>query len=171
MRKNILTMTVNFDLPIDCVEKHIGKFMDRLIAKMEGRLHAKEDTFTLAYYLIRKMQMKLGSAERDRKRGGPVEVTHDISYVGAAALAYELKTYPARPRTGVLVQILGQLDQGLREKKQHDRERKRTAKRRDRPTVRESRRLHSPGAGGSSILQNLQEETSASLRAQLHPRT
>jgi len=151
IRKNPLTMTLTFDLPIDNVEKHIGKFMDRLVAKMEGRLHAKEDTFTLAYYLIRKMQMKLASAERDHKRGGPAEVTHEISYVGAATLAYELKTSPARPHGGVLVQILGQLDQGLREKKQHDRERKRTAKRRDRQTIREARRLHPPSVDASEV--------------------
>ncbi|MEE8607944.1 MAG: hypothetical protein V3S55_10075 [Nitrospiraceae bacterium] len=143
---NPLAMTAAITLPEPKALKDIDKFLDRLVAKMEGRLHAKEDTFTLAYYLTRTHRTLLAHAEREQSVGGPDEFTHDITYEGASALAYELKTYPARPRSGVLIQLLSELDRGLREKKQHDRERKRTAKRRDRPTVREARRLHPPGA-------------------------
>ena len=140
--KNILVMTAVVTLPEPRAEKDITKFIDRLVAKMEGRLHANVDDFTLAYYLIRKHLTLYNRAVREREHGGPGEYTHNISYAGAAALSYELKTYPARPRDGVLVQLLFELDRGLQEKKKHDRERNRTTKRRDRPTVRESRQPH-----------------------------
>ena len=143
--KNPHAMKVTVTLPEPKALKDIAKFIDRLVAKMEGRLHAKEDVFTLAYYLIRTQANLFKRAEREHEFGGPDTYTHGITYDGAAALAYELKTYPARPRTGVLVQLLSELDRGLREKKQHDRERKRTAKRRNRPTVRESRGLSTAG--------------------------
>lgn len=149
--KNPLALTATITLPEPKAEKDIDKFIDRLVAKMEGRLHAKEDVFTLAYYLIRTHLTLFKRAEREHEFGAADTYTHDITYEGAAALAYELKTYPARPRSGVLVQLLSELDKGLREKKQHDRERKRTAKRRNRPTVREARKIHAepiPDSGG-----------------------
>ncbi len=146
-RKNPIAMTATITLPEPKAQRDIAKFIDRLVAKMEGRLHAKEDVFTLAYYLIRTHATLFKQAEREHGVGGPDTYTHSITYEGAAALAYELKTYPARPRTGVLVQLLAALDEGLREKKQDDRAKKRTTKRRNRPTVRESRRLRSEGVG------------------------
>ena len=140
--KNPLTMS----LPVSAqpkANKDLLAFVSRLEAKMEGRLHAKEDTFTLAYVIaekIRRMLAKLpvnGAPPEDYDEG----LDFQLSYEAAAALMYELKTYPSRPKSGVLIQILNGLDAGLKEKKQHDRDHKRTAKRRDRPTVRESRGL------------------------------
>jgi hypothetical protein len=143
MRKNPLTMKVFIDLPEPKAMRDIDKFIDRLVAKMEGRLKSKEDVFTLAYVVIRRVKGLLPSCIEEEEcichDALPLEV--EITYEGASALAYELKTYPARPEGGVLVQLLNQLDQGLREKKQHDRDRKRGAKQRNRPTVRESRGL------------------------------
>ncbi len=141
--KNPLTMIVRLDMPTPHVERDINKLLDRLVAKMEGRLHAKEDVFTLAYVVMRKTRDKLLSWYE----GDVMEV--EITYEGAAALAYELKTYPAGPKKGVLVQLLGEIDQGLREKRQHDRDLKRKTKQRNRPTVRESRGLRPPREGGA----------------------
>lgn len=133
MRKNLLTMELLLT-PDSKAEQDLVKFRTRLEVKMEGKLHAKEDTFTLAYVIMEKIRRKmLGVSE------GQEEFAFELSYEAAAALAYEIKTYPARPREGLLIQILVGLDQGLREKKQHDRERNRKVKQRDRPTVRESR--------------------------------
>lgn len=143
MRRNPLAMMATITLPEPKALKDLDKFIDRLAAKMEGRLHAKEDTYTLAYYLARTHRNAYTHAEHELSVGGPTTYTHSITYGGAEALAYELKTYPGRPRKGLLVQLLSELDRGIREKKKYDRERKRTAKRRDRPTVRESRRIHS----------------------------
>lgn len=143
--KNPLAFTATVTLPEPKALKDINKFIDRLVAKMEGRLHAKEDTFTLAYYLIRTHVTLFKRAVWEHEHGGPDEYTHTITYEGATALSYELKTYPARPREGVLVQLLSELDRGLREKKQDDRDHKRTTKRRDRPTVREARDIHRAG--------------------------
>ena len=137
--KNPLTMVVELDMPTPRAEKDIDAFLDRLVAKMEGRLHAKEDTFTLAYYITRKMKSKVRTlTEADLEEAGWV-VHYELSYEAAASLAYELKTYPKRPAKGVLDQILVELDRGLREKKQHDRDKKRRAKQRNRPMVRDSR--------------------------------
>ena len=140
--KNPLALTATITLPEPKALKDIDKFIDRLVAKMEGRLHAKEDTFTLAYYLIRTHRTLYTYAAREQELGEADEYTHEITYEGATALSYELKTYPARPREGLLVQLLSELDRGLREKKQHDREQKRGTQRRNRPTVRASRGLH-----------------------------
>lgn len=138
-RKNPLAMTATITLPEPKALKDIDKFLDRLVAKMEGRLHAKEDTFTLAYYLTRTHRTLLVRAEREQSVGGPDEFTHDITYEGASALVYELKSYPARPRGGVLIQLLSELDRGLKDKRHHDRERKRTARRVNRKSVKEVR--------------------------------
>ncbi len=135
MRKNPLTMELAL-LWEPTAEKDRVAFRTRLEAKMEGKLHAKEDTFTLAYVIVEKIRRKMLANEQE-------ETTYELSYDAATALAYELKTYPSRPNVGILTDILTQLDQGLREKKQHDRERKRTAKQRDRPTVRNARGLQS----------------------------
>ena len=137
MRKNPLTMKARIELPESKAERDIDKFIDRLVAKMEGRLHAKEDTYTLAYYLIRKIRMGLKWVGDDAE-----EYVHEISYEGAEALSYELRTHPGRPRKqGVLMQLQAELDRGIREKRQYDRDRKRRTKRATRPTVRESRGL------------------------------
>lgn len=131
MRKNPLTMVLSL-VEYPKVEKHLVDFRLRLEAKMEGKLHAKEDTFTLAYVMVEKIRRKMLAS--------PLGVfSFELSYEAAAGLSYELRTYPSRPSEGILNDILVMLDQGLREKKQHDRKRKRTAKQRDRPTVRESR--------------------------------
>lgn len=134
--KNPLTMF----LPVTVdpkADKDLTAFVSRLEAKMEGRLHAKEDTFTLAYVIAEKIRRMLVKLTHPEDEGFDFE----LSYEAAAALMYELKTYPARPKSGVLLQILDGLDHGLKEKKQHDRDHKRRAKRRDRPTIRESRGL------------------------------
>ena len=149
MRKNPLALTATVALPEPDAYKDIDKFIERLLAKMEGKLHAKEDTFTLAYYIIRthRTLYKWGMWNWEHEESNEYE--HVITYEGAAALAYELKTYPARPREGILVQLLSELDRGLRERKQDERERKRIVKRRNRPTVREDRQVPVEGTGGS----------------------
>ena len=135
MRKNPLTMELVLAREPKS-EEHLVAFRTRLEAKMEGKLHAKEDTYTLSYYILEGIRRKM--------LGWLLDVfPFELSYTAATALAYELKTYPSRPSVGILTDILAQLDQGLREKKQHDRERKRTAKQRDRPTVRNARGLQS----------------------------
>jgi hypothetical protein len=141
MRKNPLTMKLELELPEPNGGKDLNKFLDRLVAKMEGKLKSREDTFTLAYVLGRRIRDSLLLARREHKVGGPPRFTVEISYEGAKALGYELKTYPRRPSAGILLQVLSQIDTGLKEKKQHDRDRKRAFKQRDRPTVREARGL------------------------------
>ena len=56
--KNPLTMF----LPVTAhpkADKDLTAFVSRLEAKMEGRLHAKEDTFTLAYVIAEKIRRML----------------------------------------------------------------------------------------------------------------
>lgn len=140
MRKNSIAFTATIPVEPKALAD-IDKFITRLVAKMEERLHAKEDTYTLAYYLIRTHRTLYTRALWEFEHGGPAEYEQDLTFEGAEALSYELKTYPARPRGGVLVAILSELDRGIKERKQHVRDNKRTTQRRNRPTVREARGL------------------------------
>ena len=135
--KHPLTMMVQLDSVSENAGKDVEKFLSRLVAKCEGRLHAKEDTYTLAYLIVRRLQMMLAKIKYSSAFPKPT-VEFELSYAAAEALNYELKSYPGR-KPGILVDILTELQNGLREKRQHDVKRKREAKRRNRPSVRKAR--------------------------------
>lgn len=136
-RKNPLTMTVSL-APTASAVRDLTGLLSRLEAKVTERLKAKQDTFTLAYVIVRKMIKKI---EEEMFQSASPTTEFELSYEAAAAVLYETKTYPARPTSGVLPDLMVQLAIGLREKREHDDSRKRRSKQTNRPTVRKSRGL------------------------------